>query len=253
MAKELPYFRLTCQEWQNGDIVDETLSTQGLFMQICCYYWMKNCSVSLEKVQKKFKKKRKMIQKLTENKILKISDGFIKINFLDEQWSELQEFRQKKRIAGSKGGKQKASNAKAELKHNSSYKEKDKDKDNTIPAKSRKPDPYWDQVCELWSFDPQTKPERTRIGKVVRDFKLKTDNPNEIKKRKSAYAHRWSQIDCSPEALLKHWDQFKVAKQTPKKSYKPPEFKPEDRPDKDFIENFKKNQLQKLNNEKGES
>ena len=34
MAKELPYFRFTVQEWQNGDIGIESYELKGLFIDI---------------------------------------------------------------------------------------------------------------------------------------------------------------------------------------------------------------------------
>ena len=37
MAKELPYFRFTVQEWQNGKISLESYELQGLFMSRCGY------------------------------------------------------------------------------------------------------------------------------------------------------------------------------------------------------------------------
>ncbi len=127
--KELPYFRFTCQEWQNGDISLESYSVKGLYIDICSYYWINCCDILFKKVQKKFKKESKNIQKLIDLEIIKIIDDYIRISFLDDQWAELSAFREKKRIAGSKGGKQKASNATAQPKHNSSYKDKEKDKD----------------------------------------------------------------------------------------------------------------------------
>jgi len=130
MAKELPYFRFTCQEWQNGDITLEPMATQGLFINICSYYWLNNCTLSYEKVTKKYKRCARTLQRLHALGILEVNSEVVSINFLDRQWEELQSFREKKRIAGQKGGKKKASNATAQLKQNPSYKEKDKDKEN---------------------------------------------------------------------------------------------------------------------------
>ena len=55
MAKDLPYFKFFCSEWSDGDITLEDFETQGLFINICAYYWSNECIVSLDKVNKKFK------------------------------------------------------------------------------------------------------------------------------------------------------------------------------------------------------
>ena len=38
MAKELPYFRFTVQDWQNKDISLESYEMKGLFIDICGFY-----------------------------------------------------------------------------------------------------------------------------------------------------------------------------------------------------------------------
>lgn len=129
MAKELPYFRFTPQEWQNGDISLERFELRGLFIDICCYYWINNCSIAREKLEKRYINDLGLLNELICLDILQWDEksDFIQINFLNEQFDVLSEQRKRRQKAGSKGGKQKSSNAKAELKQNSSYKDKDKD------------------------------------------------------------------------------------------------------------------------------
>lgn len=129
MAKELPYFRFTSQEWQNGKISLESYSLKGLFIDICAYYWVQDCKVKETDLNKKFNSKIE-IKKLRELEIIKLTkNGLIKIPFLDEQLKMLSNTRKNRQLAGSKGGKQRSSNAKAKLKQSSSYKDKDKDKE----------------------------------------------------------------------------------------------------------------------------
>jgi len=125
MATELPYFRFTVQEWQNGDISLERFELQGLFISICGFYWLQDCSITLALLQKKFNTN--MIQELIDLGILKHENRHDKIEivFLNKQYDLLSEKRKQRQIAGSKGG-----NAKAKLKQKGSYKDKDKDKDN---------------------------------------------------------------------------------------------------------------------------
>jgi hypothetical protein len=122
MASELPYFRFTVQEWQNGNIALERYELQGLFISICGFYWLQDCSITLALLQKKFNTN--MIQELIDLGILKHENRHDKIEivFLNKQYDLLSEKRKLRQIAGSKGG-----NAKAMLKQKGSYKDKDKD------------------------------------------------------------------------------------------------------------------------------
>jgi len=150
MAKELPYFRFTSQEWQNGDIGLESYELKGLFIDICAYYWIKDCSITLAMLEKRFRDAKELIKELIYLEILKheVDEDTISIFFLNEQFDLLSEKRKKRQEAGKIGGLQKASNAKAMLEQNPSYKDKDKDKeedkdnnkdkDNTVSAKPKK-------------------------------------------------------------------------------------------------------------------
>ena len=82
---------------------------------------------------------------------------------------------------------------------------------NTIaPKKVREPNILWDAVCSLWGFKPVTKSELSRIGKLSRDFKLKEATPELILLKGKAYKAKWPDVECSPEALLKHWDRLDI-------------------------------------------
>jgi hypothetical protein len=130
MANELPYFRFTVQAWQNGKIAIEDYPLKGLFIDVCGYYWVQDCSIDLAMLEKKFKDAKDMLKTLISLDIIKVDkDNAISIYFLDEQFDLLSEKRIKRSKAGSKGGKQKASNARAKAKQNPGYKDKDKDKD----------------------------------------------------------------------------------------------------------------------------
>jgi len=135
MAKELPYFRFTPQEWQNGNISMLSDTHKGLFIDICCWYWIKDCSITQAMLKLRFKQNENLLKQLFEYGIITTNDNdeFIAIKFLDEQFDQLSTIRKLRQDAGCKGGKQRASNAKAKvkqmLKQKSSYKDKDKDKD----------------------------------------------------------------------------------------------------------------------------
>ena len=126
MAKELPYFRFTVSEWLNGDISMGGYEHKGLFADICAWYWFKDCSITIEMLHNKYNNTQ-LLDDLFDYGVLKSDDENVVIEFLDEQFDTLNILLKDRRRAGRKGGKQKASNAKAKLKQTSSYKDKDKD------------------------------------------------------------------------------------------------------------------------------
>ena len=126
MASELPYFRFTVQEWQNGDISLERFELQGLFISICGFYWINDCTCTLSMLHKKYSNAINEVNELIKLKLIKHENRHDKIEivFLVRQFDLLSEKRKLRQSAGSKGG-----NAKAMLKQKGSYKDKDKDKD----------------------------------------------------------------------------------------------------------------------------
>lgn len=108
MAKELPYFKFYCSEWNDGDITLEEFRTQGVFINICSLYWSRGCNLTLEKLKRRFKDNVRDIEiLLSENLIKNLNDGSIKIRFLDEQWTGKDARSTTSRINGSKGGRPK--------------------------------------------------------------------------------------------------------------------------------------------------
>ena len=78
MAKDLPYFKFFCSEWTDGDITLESLEVQGLFINICSYYWSNECDVNLDKLKKKFRGQEKKIDLLIGTGIIKIKSNLAK-------------------------------------------------------------------------------------------------------------------------------------------------------------------------------
>ena len=169
MAKELPYFRFTPQEWQNGDIFLESYHLKGLFIDICAYYWIKDCSITIAMLKRRYHDAEADIEKLVELGIIgyDIESDMVSIKFLNEQFDLLSDKRQKRVEAGRLGGLAKAknqekeqdcSNAKAMPKQSHSETEKChsyKDKDNN------KKDKYYNND---YSKDNNRKDLDTPIG-----------------------------------------------------------------------------------------
>ncbi len=128
MSEQLPYFRFYASGYLDGDITLENEKTQGLFIQICAWYWKKDCHINLEFINKRLIKGiaslEKCLQSLIESDILKVDDNqLVRINFLNEQYDLLSGERLKKVKSGRLGGLQKSSNAKATPEQTPSYKE----------------------------------------------------------------------------------------------------------------------------------
>ena len=104
MSKELPYFKFFTGEWLNGDITLEDYELQGLFINVCAYYWHRDCEATYEQLSKKFRSNR-IVDLIPE--FLKCDDetNQISIRFLDEQFSEFTSRKKKLSDAGKRGAK----------------------------------------------------------------------------------------------------------------------------------------------------
>ena len=129
MSKELPYFRFHVQEWQNGKISLEDFHLQGLFISICGHYWIKDCNMTLDMLEKRYGPYRDGIDLLINLNIIKHESdtGKIDILFLNDQFSILSNSRKARQKAGSKGGKQKNKKAEPPPKKEPGHKYNDKD------------------------------------------------------------------------------------------------------------------------------
>lgn len=107
MAKELPYFKFFVSEWNDGDITLESFEVQGLFINICSYYWSNEGYIFLSKTKKKFKTLDENYNILIENKILKVENDLITISFLDEQLADRDSKALINKENGKKGGRPK--------------------------------------------------------------------------------------------------------------------------------------------------
>jgi len=134
MSKELPYFKFFTGEWLNGDITLEDYELQGLFINVCAYYWHRECVVNYEQLKKKFK----------TNLIVDLIPEFISCNedtqeitieFLDEQFFEFTTRKKKLSEAGKKGvlKKKQLAEIKPPLSHPEAIRvREDKDKNEII-------------------------------------------------------------------------------------------------------------------------
>lgn len=84
MAKNFPYFKFIATEWLTGNIVFESLETQGMFINVCSLYWVKDGILPLEDLNKRYKNHESILVLISNGYIL-VENGFVSIEFLNEQ------------------------------------------------------------------------------------------------------------------------------------------------------------------------
>lgn len=195
MAKELPYFRFTVQDWQNGKISLESFELQGLFISVCGYYWINDCSLTLAMLEKKFSNATTLLKQLIELGIIKHENRHdkIQIEFLNTQYDLLSEKRKLRQLAGSKGG-----NAKAMLKQKRSYKDKDNNNDNNKDKEYIHPD--FLESFEKWmtyKIERKESYKSESSKKLFYDKLIKLSNSNPITAKdiiEQSIANNWAGI-----------------------------------------------------------
>lgn len=107
MAKELPFFKFKPTEWLVGKISYQSLEIQGAFIQCCAIFWKNSGVLTVDQIDWKIGKQN--LELLINHDFISIDkDGFLSIEFLQEQLVFFQEISQKRAELGSKGGVAKA-------------------------------------------------------------------------------------------------------------------------------------------------
>jgi hypothetical protein len=142
MAKELPYFKFEPAEYLTKDISFCSIGSQGLFINICSYYWQRECSLTVEQVSRRFNYPNEL-QELIDEGIIDIENSIIKIKFLDLQYEDATKLSNKNSLNGSKGGRPKKNPTETQNKpklnptksQTKGIREDKRIKDNIIPTK----------------------------------------------------------------------------------------------------------------------
>lgn len=106
MAKNFPFFKFIVSEWMTGDIVFESFSVQGLFINICALYWQRDGSLTIEDINKRYKNPPELNE--LSGRFFFVTDGFISIKFLDEQLVDAGHISKVNSENGKKGAEAKA-------------------------------------------------------------------------------------------------------------------------------------------------
>lgn len=89
MAKELPFFKFEPSLWENGNIQICSFEAQGVFVNVCSMYWQRLGDLPYKlAVQKACKGNATALDSLCDDGIIKLIDGMICIDFLNEQLAE---------------------------------------------------------------------------------------------------------------------------------------------------------------------
>lgn len=89
MAKELPYFKFEPSLWDTGNIQLCSREDKGLFIDLCSIYWQRLGDLPIKLVvQKLCAGNATALNSLIDTEIIKVIDGAICIDFLNEQLSE---------------------------------------------------------------------------------------------------------------------------------------------------------------------
>lgn len=119
MSKELPYFKFFIGEWLKGEITVCSMPAQGLFINLCVFYWGKDCDMKYTSAQQRFNMCSTEFEELLNLEIIEVQDEYLVIQFLDEQFLEFGELRKKKSRAGKASAKvRKVSKRSTPVQHN---------------------------------------------------------------------------------------------------------------------------------------
>jgi hypothetical protein len=116
MAKELPYFQFEPAEYLTKDISFCSLAAQGLFINICAYYWHRECNLTKSQLLRRLNYE-KELNELIQEGVIDLEGELIKIKFLLEQYAKATEKSAINKRNGAKGGRPK-NLKKTELKPN---------------------------------------------------------------------------------------------------------------------------------------
>lgn len=154
---KLPYFNFYPSEWQNGDIDLLPFNVKGAFIDICNYYWLRDCKLTKQMLQQKLGHLlQQELNTLLEQNILGTeSNGEnLIISFLDEQFEKQTKISRIRQKMGRKGGLAKATaiaQAKA-LAIEQNRTEQNKIVENPNPKKNFKTYSEEDFIKEVKSF-----------------------------------------------------------------------------------------------------
>ena len=211
MAKEIPYFKFYINEWINGDITLEEMEIQGVFVNICAYYWSKDCEINLSNLKKKFRGYESQIDILIQSGIIKVDVEEIVIMFLNEQLQSKAVQKITNRENGSLGGRPKKT---TEIKPNGLFLEtesKAKENPNLTNIEKRKDEkkriyiPTLAEVELYFKDNGYTKESAIKAFHYYEENNWKDSRNNQVKNWKQKMQGVWFK-DENKAATLQYID-----------------------------------------------
>ena len=193
MAKELPYFKFEPAEYLTKDISFCSLSAQGLFINICSYYWQRNCELTKEQLLRRLNHETELNELIKEG-VIDLVDNRLFIKFLDNQLNEVENKSKTNSTNGSKGGRPKKNPTESEIKPNLNPTEsesiseskgirEDKIKEDEIKEDKEQNNVFFAEVLEFtfndfWSLYPNKTGKKTaqqKFNKLTKEQKEKIE------------------------------------------------------------------------------
>jgi hypothetical protein len=202
MAKELPYFQFEPAEYLTKDVSFCSLSAQGLFINICSYYWQRQCDLSKEQFLRRFNYENEFNELIKEG-VIDLIESKIVIKFLLSQYLKATEKSTVNSSNGAKGGRPK-NQIKSEIKANENpiksetkgIREYNIIKENNINENFYKELLISESWIEINAKNNRISPEKTKQYLTKFDNKLKAEN--DVKVNKTEYCShfaRWLGIE----------------------------------------------------------
>ena len=209
MSKRLPYFQFEPAEYLAGDIMFCSYAAQGIFNSICALYWQKDCVLNYSQLIKRLGNE-ELICELIHEKIIKVDNDVIIINFLNEQYTKATEKSKTNSTNGSKGAKarwQKDNEANSEIiatpliRHSESIAlREDKIKEDNININIYKELLISDSWIEINAKNNRTTPDKVKLylTKFNNNLIAQGEKKNNKREYQSHFA-RWLPIEIAKE------------------------------------------------------
>jgi hypothetical protein len=193
MAKELPYFQFEPAEYLTKDISFCTLSAQGLFINICSYYWQRDCKLTKDQVLRRLNYLTPLDELISEG-VIDLDGENISIKFLDKQRDKATELSKEQGRKGRLGGRPKKPNEsqmKAEQKPNESQMKAEQKPNESRMKAEQKP-----------NESHKIREEKIREDKIRKENINYTDSNDLVKKEL---------FNCSEEFIKNKARQCKIS------------------------------------------
>jgi hypothetical protein len=112
--KQLPWFKFSPADWMMGRISRQSCEVQVAFLRLCCIYWNAECVMTYEHAELEADG---YLEKLIALKMVEVYEDGIGIKFLDIQFSEGKEKREKMSNAGKASAERRLNTSSTNVKH----------------------------------------------------------------------------------------------------------------------------------------